>query len=509
MGIRFDTQNSVVQKQYSGNKISFKGTTGFNKELDPVSKCFNKINSTPIIGLTVVDALSMDLPRSACDFISRNINAGIETFIRESSAILVMAGVPIASSFLLMQGHNAFSSLKINPKITADNETLDILKNAYEHNLDKNKSKPIKNYVENVLNGISGLVGDKHKLFKDVPDNEKTSIIEAITEKIHSSVEPEFDIHHKITSLIHADQNIKLTATDSNKTITTNLKTLLNDTILIGQSVFKHNDYANTIERMKTLNKVKIGLALTIASSVALSVQFMIREMTRRRTGIDKFVGIPDYNQNIKNQSNSSKKSNPNLKNKKIDNINKKKEDKSLNLYKKLLALGIVTLSASTIAGSANPVKIIKMIKNDFLLKMKFDGLIPNINQCRVVYSILIAGRLLAARDKNELRETTIRDYNGFLNWLVLGGIVSKGVASLISKGELLNGPKNNILKQSLKSHSEVLVNFTKESKRASMLKKLNIANGAGLLYSILALGIFVPMLNKYITNKLYQKKSS
>ena len=64
----------------------------------------------------------------------------------------------------------------------------------------------------------------------------------------------------------------------------------------------------------------------------------------------------------------------------------------------------------------------------DFIKKLEFDGPATSGNAIKTIYGTLILGRIFASKDSTELRETNVRDYLGFLNWLVLGGFVAKGV---------------------------------------------------------------------------------
>ena len=148
--------------------------------------------------------------------------------------------------------------------------------------------------------------------------------------------------------------------------------------------------------------------------------------------------------------------------------------------------------------------------------------------------------RFMVARDKDELRESVVKDVLGFLNWLVLGNLVAKGVVLALDKNkELLkdkNGGWNNFFKTKLKTRDEVLLAGLKKSgidavengkalSFSKMLKKLpanelgksvrknlrilNIAQVAGYLYSGLVLGVGIPKLNIYMTNKSEAKRQA
>lgn len=180
------------------------------------------------------------------------------------------------------------------------------------------------------------------------------------------------------------------------------------------------------------------------------------------------------------------------------------------------------------------------MQEGGLLKNIQFKGMIPTINQFKLIYGLTIMSRFMVARDKDELRESVVKDVLGFLNWLVLGNFVAKGVVLALDKNkELLkdkNGGWNNFFKTKLKTRDEVLLAGLKKSgidavengkalSFSKMLKKLpanelgksvrknlrilNIAQVAGYLYSGLVLGVGIPKLNIYMTNKSEAKRQA
>ena len=169
--------------------------------------------------------------------------------------------------------------------------------------------------------------------------------------------------------------------------------------------------------------------------------------------------------------------------------------------FKKILA------SAGMLAMTIGVMKI----KNpkDFVKKLQFTGPISTGNAIKTVYASTIIGRFMAADSNNELRESVTRDYFGFLNWLVLGGFAAKGVANLLDKKQenLFNninkkgkGIKHWLNDISLKTHAEIAAKG-KDFARKNIWK-LNVAHVAGLAYSIVALGIILPLINIKLANR-------
>ena len=142
-----------------------------------------------------------------------------------------------------------------------------------------------------------------------------------------------------------------------------------------------------------------------------------------------------------------------------------------------------------------------------------------------------IASRFLAARNDNELKEASIKDFLGFANWLILGNFVQKLVAQGIDKS-LVKKDGEGIMKwisnSSLKTREELLhtalgkdvvkdgkaLNFKemlaavpKNHAVKKQLKALTFAQLAGYAYSGLVLGIGIPTLNKHLTNRREAKR--
>ena len=184
-----------------------------------------------------------------------------------------------------------------------------------------------------------------------------------------------------------------------------------------------------------------------------------------------------------------------------------------------------------------------------FMDKMAFKGFWPTLSQLKGVYGLTIISRLLATRDKDELREALTKDTLGFLSWLVLGDIVNKMAAEGLDKSVMNRTEevsKQNFFKRvfnsSLKTRDEVLIetlakngvdtvkkdgektiaktfkemmkdldNLAPEIKKATKkrLGTLNKAQLAGYAFSGLVLGLGIPNLNIYITNKLDKKRKA
>ena len=241
---------------------------------------------------------------------------------------------------------------------------------------------------------------------------------------------------------------------------------------------------------------------MAVASGIGMSIQPMNIYLTKKKTGSDGFVGVEG-----------------------------REKDKSFGF--KLWKLAAAAVFGGSIVAN------LAMKKGGLLKNIQYKGLVPTINQFKFIYGLTIMSRFMVARDKDELRESVVKDVLGFFNWLVLGNFVAKGVVLAMDKEKsLLKNPKeSSFFKKILKTRDEVLVEGLKKANISSVskdgkalkfsemlkllpasetgkavsrrLKILNLAQVAGYLYSGLVLGIGIPKLNIYMTNKSEAKRKA
>ena len=445
------------------NKID--NTLNFNAAMGGLSKSLYTLSNNDMLNASFVDVFAMDTPRTIVETKNRGKQAGIEmgfreytgTFIAEFSAAVFAI---IASKFI---------SKKLNPQVKVNsgswvtNNGLNVFSDIY------NKSdKTPKSYVVNVLNSMSGQVGYKTKNFADISQNKTKSVIEKltnlITDKSLNKKEHQkalTDIQDEIINLLGADNSI--TIKSEKHEVNSNLTHALRDIVDSGKNIFftgtKQNP-SEIISKLKRMNNLRIGIAIPLSMGLAITNQYLNRYLTKKRTGIDNFVGENGYENNVAFK-------------------NEKKKEKGLWL-KKIISAGIFVFMLTKVMGIKKPVDLIK----------KLD---------------LILGRIFASKDSTELRETNVRDYLGFLNWLVLGGFVAKGVGQILNpkQDKLFNISKKGIgirhwLKDiSLKSQKEIIAQGGNVKKN---LRKLNIAQMSGIAYSAIMLGVLLPKLNIWMT---------
>ena len=341
---------------------------------------------------------------------------------------------------------------------------------------------------------------------------------------------------NEIIADIGAGSDFILESSDNKIQSKTNLKSLLNDIFIVSESFNSEkvkNAFSEQIQSGKAaaenkfikgldkFMKTRAGMGFAASCAIGLSVQPINMYLTKLKTGQDGFVGVEG-----------------------------RSKDNSTGFFglKALSSVAFFSMILSTL--NINPVKF---TPKKFMDKMSFSGKMPTINQLKGIYGITIISRIFSARDKDELREVLTKDTLGYLSWLVLGDFVNRITASAFDndKCKVVNYKKDTensgyfkkIFYANLKTRDEVLVktladqgiSTTKEQdgkvisktfkemlndlngikdeavKTATKkrLKVLNRAQLSGYLFSGLVLGLGIPNLNIYITNKLDAKRKA
>ena len=510
---RISTSDIRINTADKNKKQSFKGAE------TALLSGLRGLNNSPALGACAVDLCSMVIPRTAIEMKNRGQQAGIEAAFREGASCLIHACVGLiglGAATLLSGKFNAEHGLKAQ-NIFANETSIKNMSVLWD------KASDQKGFFDSFVQNISGLNG---KRWKGVSAKARSEIVENLvqiadksqaletlsgSEKIKLAKEIK-DLKGvvlgKITKDTGAQASFKLKAVQNAdgalvKGVSSSLGELVDNAVVLSNS-FKTKPKADVSKFAKSLIKNKNAstiLGLGICAALCMSIQPLNRYLTKKRTGQDGFVGVD---------------------NKQADNSKGFKATKT--------ALGI-----------AFPAIAIKSIGklSDLSSNVQFNSKIPTLNQFKLLYSLTIGSRFLAARDPNELRESVIKDTLGYTNWLILGGMVSKLVARGIGGKELINNPiahegKKGIgyafkwlTKASVKSFDEVLLPKAKEvTKNGKMMKfselyknadkvtkgkvaKIAGSQVAGYLYSGLVLGVGIAKLNIFITKKVNERKKA
>ncbi len=474
------------------------------------------LNNSPAVGACCVDLCSMVIPRTVVEIKNRGAQSGIETFFREASSCFIHACVG-----LIGLGAATLMSGKFNDKykvkaqdIFASGDTIKNMSSIWE-NAQGNSQK----FFDGFLDSIKGLSGSEWKI---VSKEARPEVIENLIKLSAKTKElaSESGIEKKelsqeiknikrlviaqITKDTGAQVSYKIQASETSKVVSSSLSELVDNAVSLSNS-FKTVSGEKLPEFIKALAKNKTlstGLGLGICAALCVSIQPLNRYLTKLRTGRDGFVGVE---------------------NKGAD------DSKEFKTLKTIFGIGFPVFAISTIGKLS-----------DIASNVQFNSKIPSLNQFKLLYGLTIGSRFLAARDKNELRESVIKDTLGFTNWLILGGMVSKLTARISGGSELINNPvaaENGkkglkyaakwLMHSSVKSFDEVLLpkvqeiskdgkmlKFSEIFKKADNLTKTKImkiagAQIAGYLYSGIVLGVGISKLNIFITRKLEAKKNA
>ena len=521
----------------------------------------NKMNNTPqfkggvdstlrflatnqAIGANLTDLGFMVIPRVATDA-KRGPEACTETLRREASgtanhSLIGVYGAGAGCLAAAVMGIDRQFGAKVNGMFAAP-ETVNILAELKAKQL-KNKTTQL-DYIKEVLSQVKiynpkleqqadekGFV----KLSKETIDEIAAIIDNAISnkeweawkdKKSSNSIEV---VLNKITEKTGAQGNTILESSDKKIVSNTNLRTLLEDTFKISKSFNKNEvkkafedqiakngslkDNAYISKLSKFMKARSIG-GFILGSAIGMSIQPLNIYLTKRKTGSDGFVGVEG-----RSKDNSTE----------------------FKLLKGAAAAGFGGLTLWTLGTGLK----------GFMSKMAFTGFFPSMEQLKGIYGLTIISRLLATRDKDELREALTKDTLGFLSWLVLGDVVNRMTAEKLDNSVMKRSKdvdKQNFFKRvfnsKLKTRDEVLIealasekistvkkdgdkviaknlkemmkdldNMTNQKLKAETKKRLrtlNKAQLAGYLFSGLVLGLGIPNLNIYLTNTLDKKRKA
>ena len=530
-------QNQITQQQ-----TNFKGA---------VDTTFRYLATNQAVGANLVDFSFMVAPRTINDGVKRGPAAGMETGRREIMGTVNDSCVGLfgaAAGALIAGSLSKKYETKVNKMFTApdtlhilaDNKSNQIKNNTSQLEYIKETLRNAKGYNPTAVNAdkdgfvkLSDKTIDKVAKYYDELLNNKADFSKWTSSKSDKS---RTVLMNEIIADTGAGSDFILESADKKIVSKTNLKSLLNDIFIVSDS-FNGDKVKKAFEEQIKLGKkstenvfikgldkfMKNRAAMGFAASCAigLSVQPINMYLTKLKTGQDGFVGVEG-----------------------------RSKDNSAGFFglKALSSVGFFSMILSTL--NMNP---LKFTPKKFMDKMSFSGKMPTINQLKGIYGITIISRIFSARDKDELREVLTKDTLGYLSWLVLGDFVNRLTASAfdsdkckvlnIKKGTEKAGYLKKMFFANLKTRDEILVQTlaqngiktTKEEngkvisktfkemlkdlngikdeaiKKATKkrLRALNVAQVAGYAFSGLVLGLGIPNLNIYITNKLDAKRKA
>ena len=487
----------VNSKNDNNENIRFKGFVDTAAVAGSTALRFFDVNQA--VGANTMDICTMVLPRTIYDFTNRGPLAGIETGRRESAGTFnhAMVGVygTVAGAALAYTLRDKYG-FNLN-HIFADNGTIDILSGYHNESYIEKAQNPLRSTLKKIADNLEfrNSEAEAEKGWVKLDKKTQEEFVDRLYQKLNDSNLKQLDKESKeylysiMTSSTGAEKTVKLTG--FNKESQTSLKNMISNiynvmksfetenvkTIFEKASDLKSNDYVKALRKFN-INRAAAGLGF--ATLFGVSVQPLNMYLTKKKTGQDGFVGVPG-----------------------------REKDNSLGFKMQKIISGLVFATAAIATITTKP--------KELLSKVQFQGMMPTINQLKMVYGITIASRLFSARDKDELRESAVKDTLGFLSLLVLGSLITKGTAKLLDK----SGSRDEVLYSALKKHgiptvkdgkalkfSELMNLLPKEDKLTRVkLRNLNIAQLVGYAYSAVVLGWGIPKINDYMTRKNEAKR--
>ena len=527
--------NEIKQFNIKQNKPATSQVNNGGKSSNPSftnagTLLLNFLDTSPAWGACAVDCGFMVIPRTLTDF-TRGSDVGVETMRREGTGATnhasvglygAAAGAAVGATVNSLYNLGNGNGVKAN-SIYADTETLDLHGKIYDAKLKASannpNANPLREYLAETLKRYEALSGTEASKWVKIEDNNVIdSVVDILEDEINSnnskiSKEAFQKVKNKLVSAFGVENNLRIIANEGEKLHTSRytVESLIDNTYKLGK-VFTTDkvkeafnnaaDYAENafVKAYKSMSLKRSLIGVGIASLIGVSAQPVNMYLTKLKTGSNKFVGGGE-------------------------------EDKSAGFKARKAAVTGV-FGAGVLASIGNPVKLIKNPK-ELINKIQFKGFSPTINQFKFIYGLTIASRFLAARNDNELKEASIKDFLGFANWLILGNFVQKLVAQGIDKSLVKRdgeGVMNWISNSSLRTREELLhsalkKDVIKEGKALNFkemlaavpknhavrkqLRALTFAQLAGYLYSGLVLGVGIPTLNKHLTNKREAKRKA
>ena len=493
-------------KNQNKNQPSFQGLGEMFISL--VQKC----EQQPMVNVSVLDLSTAIIPRTAIETVAGskkkdengnekrelNVYAGMEAFRRESSGLIVNCLIPSfivmgAASLLQKPIMNGFGKANL-ANLWANEESLKTV-NKYLIKAEGTGAKRLESALHSFMNDLSGIDGELEKGFVDTAGKE--NIQEGIKNLVESADESKnskilFKKGYKqIADASLMTENLKLKGQSGY--LAKNLEEYFEDFVKVHKAFEKEGittaEQANRFisKAVKLVNAKSIaGLALIIP--LAISMQPLNRWLTRKSSGKK---GAPIYND---------------FADRKEDKEMSPKEKKEL-ITQKFISIGSMISAAGLSMFMDRPVW-----KNIF----QFKGLFPTMDQARIISTATFASRMASAEDKNELRESTIRDIATFSSFYFLGDYVAKGIATILEKRnpdiKLINTLQKrkenaNILQKMWHWAKHTTIKSSEELATTKAKNLRTICQCGNILFSLLSLGVFIPLYTRAKTNKKHAEE--
>lgn len=517
------TPNKYVSEQNKG-QTSFQGLGAL--ALKGIQKCEEK----PMINVAVLDLSTAILPRTFFEtFIGSkqkdengnethkrklNLLGGFEAFRREFSGLLINCLIPsfVVIGVAKILNRPIMQNFKASNLTTswANGDTLNHVEKYFKNATGNTKEERIYNTLRSMFDNLEGVNGDIKKdglkQFKNILANDADydkALKEMTQEILKDKPEKHFSskLYNLMVSKTGISENIRfITEKNDGKFFSSNLSHLCESAGDILHGAVKEGIITDqmTKESFDTLSKyfakakklvnAKSLAGLGVIIPLAITAQPINRWITHKLSGRK---GAPIYNDDQ-------------------ERILSPEEKKKLTAQKFIavpLMWGVAGLS---------------MLMDRPSLKMfQFKNIFPTMDQARIISAATFSSRLAAAEDSNELHENTIRDIATFSSFYFLGDYAAKAIATFLEKhnkdGIVLT---NKLYTKEGTNALQKFWNWAKHTKMKSTDELGSIADAAlrtkaknlraicqlgNLAFSLLSLGIFIPIYTRTQVNKKKQ----
>lgn len=474
--------------------------------------------STAIIPRTIVETTAGSKQKDEEGNEKRNWNffGGFEAFRREASGLIVNCLIP---GFIVQGAAKLFKSpimgdfKKSNlTGVWANAEAYDKIKKFYKNGEATKDS--FKDFFKRSILSLEGVDGNAYEkggikrfaeLLAENPEELKgLNTIDEIISKIKLSANAEKAIndladaafnenfkkanvaYKSLVDMTHISENIRFIGEE--KYLSNSLESFCVDTPRVLSGIKKEGikdveHLAKYFEKAQKLVNVKSIAGLGLIIPLAISMQPINRWITRKMSGRK---GAPIYN-----------------------DFADRKEDKELTPKEKTALLKQKFISVGSMCGVA----ALSMFMDKPSLKslFQFKGIFPTMDQARIISTATFASRMAASEDANELREATIRDIATFASFYFLGDYAAKAIATGIEHtnkdAKLINrfkqsNPDDNVFKKLWNWAKHTSLKSSDELATAGDKRLRTICQIGNLAFSLVSLGIFIPLYTRTQTNK-------
>lgn len=475
----------------------------FTGLVDGATSLIQMCEQIPMVNVAVLDLATAIIPRTYIEG-ETNPYAGFEAFRRESSGLIVNCLIP---SLIVLGIAKAIEKPMMGHKTQmsgcwANEDTINLVTKSWQNISDiatdrsgkqifvedKNKAK-VYNTIKKILEETEGIDGTKTVAFKDfnLDDSIKTLTESVFKEKF---TKKELKAAYRgIVSQTHASENIIIKGHGS-EFFSQDLESIIKSTPRLLKELVSGNVPSAEIfaKQAKKLLFTKSLVGLGIIIPLAVSMQPINRWITAKTSGKKGAPIYRDFGQADSRELSSKEK-------------NELFQQKIISVSS---MIGVALLSIMKIPN-------FQMLKNI----SQFKGIFPSMDQARVISTATFASRMMASEDKNDLREATVRDIATFSAFYFLGDYVAKGIATFIQKTkgiELLNilkEPDKNANKLQKFGHwaKHTALKSSDEIVGKTAMKMRSLCQLGNIGFSLVALGLLIPLLNRKQTDKAREKE--